>query len=138
MPRLPHPFVLLLAGVAVAAALTWVIPAGKYERRIDPQTGRELVVPGTYQRVDSTPLGVMAGLMAVPRGIVAGADVILTIFFVGGAFALLDATGALRRLVGSLVGRRIPPLVVLILVSWHSRPSARSKTCTRRSSRSSR
>ena len=72
---------------------------------------------GTYQRVEPRPLGVMAGLMAVPRGIVAGAEVIITIFFVGGAFALLDATGALRRLVGSLVGSRVPPFVVLILVS---------------------
>ena len=51
----------------------------------------------------------MAALLAVPRGIVAGADVVLTVLFVGGAFALLDATGALARLVGALVGRRVIP-----------------------------
>ena len=51
----------------------------------------------------------MAALLAVPRGIVAGADVILTILFVGGAFALLDATGALGRLVGALVGPNAAP-----------------------------
>jgi uncharacterized ion transporter superfamily protein YfcC len=58
----------------------------------------------------------MAALMTVPRGIVAGADVILTILFVGGAFALLDATGALARLVGSLVGRTRRPRVVVAFV----------------------
>src|SRR6185503_15730804 len=28
--RLPHPALLLLAGVALAAALTWVLPAGEF------------------------------------------------------------------------------------------------------------
>jgi uncharacterized ion transporter superfamily protein YfcC len=114
--RLPHPLVLLLGCVAVAVAFTWVIPAGKYERRTDAATGREVVIAGTYARVEAAPLGLMAALMTVPRGIVAGADVILTILFVGGAFALLDATGALARLVGSLVGRTRRPRVVVASV----------------------
>jgi uncharacterized ion transporter superfamily protein YfcC len=115
--RLPHPFVLLLGCVAVAVALTWIIPAGAYDRRTDATTGRDVVVAGTYHRVEPAPLGLMAALMTVPRGIVAGADVILTILFVGGAFAMLDATGALSRLVGSLVGRTSRPRLVVVLVS---------------------
>lgn len=114
--KLPHPFVLLLAGVAVAIAMTWVVPAGKYERRADAATGRDLVVPGSYARVDQAPVGPMAALLTVPRGIVAGADVILTILLVGGAFALLDATGALGRLVGALVGRTRRPRLIVSLV----------------------
>ena len=90
---LPHPLVLLLGGVAIAVALTWVLPAGRYERRTDAATGRALVVPGTYTRVEATPVGVMAGLLAIPRGVVAGADVVLAILIVGGAFAFLEATG---------------------------------------------
>jgi uncharacterized ion transporter superfamily protein YfcC len=110
---LPHPLILLLGGVAVAAVLTWILPAGAYERRTDAQTKRELVVAGTYHRVDAAPVGPTAAVLAVPRGFVAGADVILTVLVVGGAFALLDATGALGRLVGALVGRtRRPRLVV--------------------------
>lgn len=58
--RLPHPFVLLIGGVALAAALTWVLPAGIYERQLDPLSGRELVVPGTYHRVDAAPVGPFA------------------------------------------------------------------------------
>lgn len=92
--RLPHPLVLLLGAVGVAAALTWIIPAGEYQRRADAATGRAVVVAGTYARVEAAPVGLKAALLAVPRGIIAGADVILTILFVGGAFALLEATGA--------------------------------------------
>ena len=108
---------LLLGGVAIAACLTWIIPAGAYQRRTDAATGRSVVVPGTYAPVARAPVGPAAALLAVPRGIVSGADVVLTILFVGGAFALLDATGALSRLVGALVGRTRRRRLILVLVS---------------------
>lgn len=114
--RAPHPFVLLLGGVGVAAALTWLLPAGAYERTIDAASGASRVVPGTYAPTSATPVGIFAALVAVPRGFVAGADVILTILITGGAFGLLDASGALARLLGALVDRtRRPALVVLAL-----------------------
>jgi uncharacterized ion transporter superfamily protein YfcC len=115
--QLPHPFVLLLGAVGVAAALTWIIPAGEYQRRTDADTGRTVVVAGTYAPLDAAPVGPMAAVLAVPRGIIAGADVILTILFVGGAFALLDATGALARLVGALVGATRRPRAIVVAVS---------------------
>lgn len=115
--KLPHPLVLLLGCVAVAVALTWIVPAGSYQRRTDAATGREVVVPGTYARIAATPVGPMAAIMAVPQGMVEGADIIVLVLFVGGAFALLDATGALTRLVGSLVGVARHPRLVVIGVS---------------------
>ena len=115
--RLPHPFVLLLAAVGIAAALTWIIPAGEYQRRIDAGTGRTVVMAGTYAPVPATPVGPLAALLAVPRGIIAGADIIITILFVGGAFALLDATGALSRLVAALIGASYRPRTIVIAVS---------------------
>ena len=114
--KLPHPFVLLLSAVIVAVAMTWIVPAGKYERRADAATGRDLVIPGSYARVAQAPVGLMGMLMAVPRGVVNGADVIICILLVGGAFALLDATGALGRLVGALVGRTKRPRIVVALL----------------------
>ena len=115
--KLPHPLILLLSGVAVAAAMTWVVPAGQYERRADAATGRDVVVPGSYTRVAQAPVGPMAALLAVPRGIIAGADVIVVILLVGGAFALLDATGALGRLVGALVGGTPRPRLIVVAIS---------------------
>lgn len=115
--QLPHPFVLLLAAVGIAAALTWLIPAGEYQRRDDPETKRTVVIAGTYAPMAATPVGPLAALLAVPRGIIAGADVIVTILFVGGAFALLDATGALARLVGALIGVTRRPRTIVIGVS---------------------
>ncbi|MBK6487362.1 MAG: YfcC family protein [Gemmatimonadetes bacterium] len=103
--RLPHPIVLLLWGIALAAALTWLLPAGEYERRDDPQTGRRLVVAGTYRQVEPAPVGPVAALVAVPRGLVEGAEVIISILFVGGAFALVEQLGTLARGARAIVRR---------------------------------
>ncbi len=101
--RLPHPLVLLLVAVAVAAALTWVLPAGEYDRRDDPVTHRSVVVAGTYHSVDRAPVGPFAAAVAVPRGFVEAADVIAVVLFVGGAWVIVDRLGTLGRLVGALV-----------------------------------
>src|SRR5262245_11157625 len=103
--KLPHPLILLLGGVAVAAALTWIVPAGAFDRRDDPATGRRLAVAGTYHPVPPTPVGPLAAAVAVPRGFVAAADVIAVVLFVGGAWVVVDRLGTLPALVAALVAR---------------------------------
>src|SRR6266850_3731610 len=103
--KLPHPLILLIAGVAVCAALTWVLPAGEYDRRDDPDTGRRVVVAGTYHRVDSAPVGPFAAVVAIPRGFVEAADVVAVVLFVGAAWIVVDRIGTLARLIGALVAR---------------------------------
>jgi uncharacterized ion transporter superfamily protein YfcC len=103
--ELPHPLILLLACVAAAAALTWVLPAGAFDRRDDPATGRRVVVAGTYHPVPRAPVGPLAAAIAVPRGFVASADVIAVVLFVGGAWVVVDRLGTLPALVAVLVAR---------------------------------
>ncbi len=103
--RLPHPIILLLVAIGLAAALTWVLPAGEYERRDDPATGRRVAVAGTYHRVEAAPVGPFRAVMAVPRGFAAGIDVVMTILLVGAAWVVVDKLGTLRVLVGALVRR---------------------------------
>jgi len=115
--RFPHPLLLLLGAVLVAALLTWILPAGEYQRAPDSETGRELVVAGTYHEIPAKPVSLSGAVLAVPRGIISGAEVLLTILMVGGVFSMLEGTGALGRLVGATVGRGGHPLVVISLVS---------------------
>ena len=103
--RLPHPIVLLLGGLAVAAAVTWLLPAGDFDRRDDPATGRRLVVAGTYHAVPPTPASPFAAAVAIPEGFVDAADVIAVVLFVGGAWIVLDKLGTLNRLVGAIASR---------------------------------
>ncbi|HEX5818499.1 MAG TPA: Na+/H+ antiporter NhaC family protein [Gemmatimonadales bacterium] len=103
--RFPHPFVLLLSCIAIAAMLTWVVPAGEFERRDDPATGRAVVVAGTYKAVPATPVGIVEALSAVPRGIIQAASVIALVFLSGAGFTVVERTGALRAAIDALVRR---------------------------------
>ena len=99
----PHPLVLLVAGILLAALLTWIVPAGQYERRADGE--RKVVVPGTYHRVEAQPAGPFKAMVQIPKGMIAAGDVVFFVFLVGGAFAVVDKTGALRRAVDGLTHR---------------------------------
>ncbi len=44
----PTAYTILFGLLAVAAALTWIIPSGQYERVTDPELGREVAVRGSY------------------------------------------------------------------------------------------
>jgi uncharacterized ion transporter superfamily protein YfcC len=103
--RFPQPITLLLICVAVAAVLTWVLPAGRYDRRDDPATGRSVVVAGTYHAVEPTPVRPFDALVSVPRGMADASAVVFYVFLVGGAFGVVEKTGALTRLVHWLVTR---------------------------------
>ena len=103
--RFPHPLTLLVGCLLLAAVLTRVLPAGQFERRDDPITGRSVVVAGTYSRVEPAPVGAFQALVGIPRGMADAAGVIFYVFLVGGAFAVVERTGALTRLVDWLVGR---------------------------------
>jgi uncharacterized ion transporter superfamily protein YfcC len=101
----PHPLALLVGCVLLAAALTWVLPAGKFERREDPTTGRSVVIAGTYHRVEQQPVGPFQAFIAIPKGIVDAASVIGLVFLIGGAFTVVERTGTLGRLITVLAER---------------------------------
>ncbi len=95
----PHALVLLVGGVVLAAMLTWVVPAGEYERREDPVTHKALVVPGTYHAVERQPVGPFDTFVQIPKGLADAQEIVFFVFLAGGAFAVVDKTGALRRTV---------------------------------------
>ena len=80
MPKLafPHPLTLLVACTLLAAAASYVVPAGEYERREDSVTGRSVAVAGTYHRVAQHPVGPFKAVIAIPKGM---ADAAAVIFF---------------------------------------------------------
>ena len=103
--RTLHPLVLLIGCLLVAAALTHILPAGSFERRDDPDTGRRVVVAGTYHRTDPAPVGPFQALVAIPRGLAEAGGVIFFVFLVGGGFAVVEQTGASTRAVQQVVAR---------------------------------
>ena len=102
--RFPDPLTLLTACILLGAAASWIVPAGEYDRREDAVTGRMVVVPGTYAALwIPQPVGLFEALLAIPRGLIAAADIIFLVLLTGGAaFVVVDRTGALRVAVDAL------------------------------------
>lgn len=112
--RFPHPLVLLSACIVLAAMASYVLPAGQYDRQQDEATGREVVVAGTYHEVEPNPVGFFDAVVAIPLGMADAASVIFLVFLIGGAFTVVDETGALRQSIGWLV-RKLGDREILII-----------------------
>jgi len=100
--RFPTAYTILFLLIILVAALTWIIPAGQYDRAMNEEVGREVAVPGTYQTVDPNPQGFMDIMLAPTAGFydpdsyVANAiDVALFVLFLGGFLGVMNATGAI-------------------------------------------
>ncbi|MDO8665788.1 MAG: hypothetical protein Q7J79_04200, partial [Gemmatimonadales bacterium] len=63
----PHPLALLAGCIVLAAAASYLLPAGRYERRDDPLTGRSVVVAGTYHHVAPAPVTPFQAVVAIPK-----------------------------------------------------------------------
>lgn len=101
--RFPTAYTILFALVVVMAALTWIIPAGEYERAPNAALGQDVPVPDTYSQVDPAPQGILDVLMAPiagfydPTSYTANAiDVSLFVLVVGGFLGVVTATGAIN------------------------------------------
>ncbi|HSJ13720.1 MAG TPA: TIGR00366 family protein [Longimicrobiales bacterium] len=102
--RVPHTLVLLFALIVAALLLTYLLPAGSYQRV--EADGHVQVVPGTYTLTpEIRPPSPLAVFTAVPRGLEAAAEIIFFVFIIGGAFAVLRATGAIDALLGAALRR---------------------------------
>ncbi|HXV61112.1 MAG TPA: AbgT family transporter [Vicinamibacteria bacterium] len=115
--KLPHTYVLLFALVVAAALATHVIPAGEYER-VD-RGGRTVVDPASYQEARSDPASVADVFLAFPRGLSATADIVFFIFIIGGAFGVVNATGAIEGAIEWIIakggrGERVIPVLMLV------------------------
>jgi len=117
--RVPHTFALLFALVVLAAAATHVIPAGQYERI--EKDGRRLVDAASYHRVEPHPAGLGDVFLAFPRGLIEAAPIVFYIFLIGGAFGVVQATGAMEAAIGALVracGGRGPLVLGLLMLGF--------------------
>jgi len=113
-PRFPNALVLLMAFILLAGIATYLLPAGRYERVKDESTGRTKVVANSYHRVEQTPVGPLGMLSSIQQGMISAASVIFFVFLVGGAFTVIEQTGALAFAVESLVSKlETRPLMVI-------------------------
>lgn len=96
--RVPHTYVLIFMIIVVAAILTYVIPAGKYEMvekvMLDGST-RNVVDPESFAYIPQQPVKPFSILKSVHLGMKDASSIIFFIFILGGSFQIVNATGAI-------------------------------------------
>jgi len=103
--KFPDTAFLLFVIILVAAIMTYLVPAGEYNRIFDEETNRTLVEAGSYQIVESNSTTVTELFSSVLKGLIRASEIIAFVFVVGGAFGVVSRTGAITAGLGRLVKR---------------------------------
>ncbi|MDW5377731.1 AbgT family transporter [Halomonas sp. HP20-15] len=100
----PDPMVLIFMILLATYALTFVVPAGEYQRI--EENGRTQVVSGSFEYLnDVGPISPFDIFVAVPRGLNEASLYLFIVFIAGGLFHILQRTGALENAIGVAVNR---------------------------------
>ncbi|MCJ8351629.1 YfcC family protein [Moritella sp.] len=124
--KFPSAYTILFALIAIVALMTWIIPAGQYDRVMNKDIGKEVPVTGTYHAVENNPQGFVDVVLAPIDGFydhntyaAAAIDVSLFILIIGGFLGLVTKTGAIdagiERVTTRLNGRE--ELMIPILMA---------------------
>ena len=109
-PKAPNTYVIIAAIIVLCAMMTWIMPGGQYVKADDGTA--------SYEAVDSVPQTWQV-FSAIYHGFIKQAGIIIFILVVGGAFWLLNATGAvevgIKRFI-SLIGKRDKIVLVALTV----------------------
>lgn len=115
--KIPHTYVLLFFIIVAAAIMTYLIPAGTFERV--EQDGRMVIVPGTFSQVEQTPVGLFDVLKSFQLGMIGASGIVFFVFMIGGSVQILRETKAidafLVRTVAKAKGGRSEKFVMIII-----------------------
>ncbi|MDR4533362.1 YfcC family protein [Glutamicibacter sp. PS] len=117
----PHIYIILFAFIALAALATYLVPGGVYER-IDGPDGRTTIDPDSFTFIDAQPTTPVDFMLAIPRGMVSAAEVVIFTLMIGGLFGVLKATGLVEHAVAALSKRfaRRGPVLIAVLMAVFS------------------
>ena len=93
----PHIYALLFAIIVVCTILTWILPAGQFDRVDD------VVVAGTFHAVESTPVGLFQMFQLIHTGFCDAGGVIFFVFIAYASIGMIISSGAFNGLVAALL-----------------------------------
>ncbi|PID91580.1 MAG: short-chain fatty acid transporter [Bacteroidetes bacterium] len=92
----PHTYVIVFTLIVLAAALTWILPGGEFERELIDVNGtnRSVIVQDSYHAAEKAPQSWQV-FSALFDGFCGKADIIVFILIIGGAFWIMNDSKAI-------------------------------------------
>jgi len=101
--KFPHAIIILLGIIIIFTIASYIIPAGQFERVVDPNTGRNMVQAGSFHYVDKTPVNFLEMLAGIVKGFVSAGDIIFLVFFAYANVFMILKAGAFHGLISSVL-----------------------------------
>ncbi len=98
-----NPLAIISIVIIICAALTYIIPAGRYERYTDETTGIELIDPDSFHFIERSPADILSIFTSLTLGLQKSSDIIFYLLIIGGMFGILNATAALNVGIANLM-----------------------------------
>jgi len=99
--RIPHAITMLFGIIVLVTLLTYILPAGSFERILID--GRQRVVPGSFKSMPATPIGLLQMFKAIPLGFKSAVEIIFVVFAGGIMFGIMEKSKAVENAIGTLV-----------------------------------
>ncbi|WP_289891354.1 YfcC family protein [Virgibacillus pantothenticus] len=111
---LPDAYVILFTILVLAAIATYVIPSGSFER----ETVNDIttVVPDSYQQTEQQPTSFIDVFTSIQQGMIDSAGLIFLVLIIGGAFGVIEYTGAIDALIMKTINKTKNKEYLLIIL----------------------
>jgi uncharacterized ion transporter superfamily protein YfcC len=125
----PHVFVILLTIMLIVTVLTYVVPAGKYERVLDEATDKMVIDPDSFRYIDKTPVNLFNMFVSLVEGLIEASNITFLIFSAISCLHLIEKTGALDASIAVMVKKTqsnskystvLIIIIMAVLAAWGS------------------
>lgn len=103
--KMPHTYVILTFILLAVVVMTWLVPAGQYDRVLDEVSGKMVVLPDSFHYIEGDRPGFFDVFLALQRGYVSGANILFLIVFAYGYVYMLTENGTLNSSIRVLIRR---------------------------------
>lgn len=103
--KMPHTYVILSIILLIVVAMTYLIPAGVYDRVLDEASGKMIVLPETFHYVEGVRPGFFDIFLAIQRGYVSASDILFLIVFAYSYVYLLTENGTINNSIRVLIDK---------------------------------
>ena len=115
---MPHNYVIIFCIILLAVLLTYIVPAGSYDRTQNA-AGRTVVVDGSFHYIDQTPVGPFQIFECMAQGFNEVSDIIFFIIFAYAWVNLIIQNGTFNAMMGAILrrfGTRIKLLIPVLMM----------------------
>lgn len=98
-----NPILIIAIILVVVAVLTYLIPAGSFDRIPDPDTGYDKLDVDSFAFTERNPVRPFDFFKSLTIGMQSAAPIIFFLLIIGGYFQLVESTGALKSALANMV-----------------------------------